>query len=344
MLHLATYFDVNYLSRGLTLFNSLKKYCEEFELYVVCLDEITLDYFLNSINIYPGLIPLSLNEIEEFDREFEECKKNRSTIEYYFTLSPCLPLYILKKYNLPHICTLDADMVFFSSPSIIFSYLEKYSVLITPHNFSKELKSFELYGLYNVSFQIFKNDTYGVECLEKWREQCINWCYDILEDGKYADQKYLDNWEIQFNGVCPIDIPGIGVAPWNINSYSVTFKENQLFVNDSKLICYHFHGLRIIDKHLVVHGMNKYGVNITKVITSYVYKPYIKSLLTFKLSNDSGIERHIISPQSRFETFFFQNNWYYYIAGLIFKKNYFSHLLSRSINFVRNRINRVRIS
>jgi hypothetical protein len=90
MLHLATYFDVNYLSRGLTLFNSLKKYCEEFELYVVCLDEITLDYFLNSINIYPGLIPLSLNEIEEFDREFEECKKNRSTIEYYFTLSPCL--------------------------------------------------------------------------------------------------------------------------------------------------------------------------------------------------------------------------------------------------------------
>jgi hypothetical protein len=338
MLHLATYFDVNYLSRGLTLFNSLKKYCEEFELYVVCLDEITLDYFLNSINIYPGLIPLSLNEIEEFDREFEECKKNRSTIEYYFTLSPCLPLYILKKYNLPHICTLDADMVFFSSPSIIFSYLEKYSVLITPHNFSKELKSFELYGLYNVSFQIFKNDTYGLECLENWREQCINWCYDIFEDGKYADQKYLDNWEKQFKGVWPIDIPGIGVAPWNINSYSVTFSENQLFVNNSKLICYHFHGLRIIDKHLVVHGMSKYDVSITKAITRDLYKPYIKSLLSFKLSNDSGIERHIIGPQSRFETLFFQNNWYFYIAGKIFRKNYFFHLFSRSINYLRNRI------
>jgi hypothetical protein len=320
------------------LYNSLKSYCKQFELYVLCLDNITLEYFLVNPDSFPEIKTISIEEIEESDKEFKECKTNRSKIEYYFTLSPCLPLYILKRYNISHICSLDADIKFFSSPEIVFSLLDKYSILITPHNFSPELKSLELYGRYNVSFQIFKNDKSGLDCLEKWRTQCIDWCYDRLENGKYADQKYLDAWVVDFNGVSQIDNIGVGVAPWNLNSYSITNREGQIFVNNTKLICYHFHGLRLIDKNLIIHGMDKYGVRISRAISRNIYKPYIDSLLSNNLFNDSEIERHIISPQTIRETILYQKTWYYYKSGILFKKNYFFDLFSRTINYFRNQI------
>jgi hypothetical protein len=338
MFLITTYFDRNYLSRGLVLYDSLKKHCEQFTLYILCLDKYTLEYFFENACRYPEVISLSLDEVEEFDTEFKQCKENRSIIEYYFTLSPCLPLYLLKKFNLPHICSLDADIMFFSSPAVVFSYLGKYSIIITPHSFSPELKSLEIYGIYNVSFQIFKNDDRGLKCLEYWRKQCINWCYDKLEDGKYADQKYLDNWVEDFKGVYAIDIPGIGVAPWNLDSYKITFHENQLYINKSKIIFYHFHGLRIVNRNLIIHGMSKYNVKVNKLITRQIYRPYIKNLLSFDTGNDAEIERHIISLQTAFQTVLFQNNWYFYKSGLIFRKSYFFDLLIRGINYISKKI------
>jgi len=335
MFHFTTYFDKNYLSRGLVLYDSLKQHCVQFELYILCLDDYTLNYFQVNIEKYPEIKTFSLNEIEEYDIELKESKKNRSLIEYYFTLSPCLPLYILKKYNIPHICSLDADIMFFSSPAVIFSYLEKYSILITPHNFSPETKSREIYGKYNVSFQIFKNDEQGLICLENWRSQCIDWCYDKLEDGKFADQKYLDDWENKYEGVHPINVLGSGVAPWNINAYAIKVDNNQLYINDDKLIFYHFHGLRSFGQKLFVHRLTDYGVKINKMITRHIYKPYIKNILIHQLINDYGIIR--MNTHSPLKIILFQD-WFYYKAGILFEKNKFLKFLSRSIICTKNNI------
>ena len=45
MFHFTTLFDKNYLSRGLVLYDSLKKNCDSFVLYVLCLDGFTKKYF-----------------------------------------------------------------------------------------------------------------------------------------------------------------------------------------------------------------------------------------------------------------------------------------------------------
>ena len=96
MLHFTTFFDKNYLSRGLVLIESLQKYTSKFELYVLCLDDFTMEYFNKHKSQYPEIITLTLNDVEKQDQELFACKENRSTIEYYFTLSPCLPLFLLK--------------------------------------------------------------------------------------------------------------------------------------------------------------------------------------------------------------------------------------------------------
>ena len=33
-----------------------------------------------------------------------------------------------------------------------------------------------------------------MKCLKKWTNQCLEWCYYKLEDGKMGDQKFLDEW------------------------------------------------------------------------------------------------------------------------------------------------------
>ena len=140
MLHFATLFDINYLSRGLALIDSLSKHSSQsYKLFVLSLDEKVAAYF-NDKNTYPVHI-IRLHEIEAHFPELVEAKKNRSTVEYYFTLSPYLPLYILETFcEVDQITTMDADLYFFDDPALIFNKYPDASVLITPHNFSADLQ------------------------------------------------------------------------------------------------------------------------------------------------------------------------------------------------------------
>ncbi len=338
MFYFTTYFDKNYLTRGLVLYDSIKAHCERFTIFILCLDEFTLDYFLKNAGEFPEVIILTLTELEEFDSELAECKTNRIRIEYYFTLSPCLPLYIIKKYNPDHICSLDADIMFFSSPSKIFALLENYSILITPHNFSGALSNFEIHGIYNVSFQVFKNDKNGIWCLEKWRKQCINWCYDKLEDGKYADQKYLDDWVTTIDGVSPIEIPGSGVAPWNIDSCNWEWFDNNVYINNDRLIFYHFHGLRVIGKDLTSLGLKYYNVASSETISKFIYEPYIRKLLSYSLRYDSEIQRTGIKSRSALKTILFEKDWLYFNGRKFIRSNIFIQLMGKGILFIKEKL------
>ncbi len=263
MLHLSTFFDKNYLSRGLVLYNSLDKVCKNFTLYVLCLDDFTANYFKVNASKFTNVITISLTDLEEFDNLLFECKQNRTKIEYYFTLSPCLPLYLIHKFKLNHICTLDADILFLHDVQPIFDQLDNYSIIITPHKFSKSIISSEKFGKFNVSFQIFKNDEIGLSCLNRWRQQCIDWCCDYYDEvnQRFADQKYLDNWPALYgNRLLVLNDPVCGIAAWNINNYAITCYNNEFYSNQQKIVFYHFHNFKILGKNWAANGFDKYNV------------------------------------------------------------------------------------
>ena len=269
MYHLTTYFDKNYLSRGLVLYDSLKEHCQKFELYILCLDEYTETYFKEHVAEFPEVITLSLLELEQADNELKDCRNNRNTIEYYFTLSPCLPLYLLQKYNLPHIASMDADILFLNNPESLFYYLTQFSVVITPHKFSKQINFLEKFGKYNVSFQIFKNDKTGITCLQKWREQCIEWCGDQYDEAnnRFADQKYLDDWTEKYPGkVKELNDNVSGLAPWNLNNYHLIKNKNIYYSNGEPLVFYHFHQFKFFDKRWASNGLKGYEANRQQAI------------------------------------------------------------------------------
>src|ERR1700759_1232567 len=105
MLNFCTLFDSNYLSRGLELFESLKKTKTNFHLYVVAFDSECYDY-LKKLN-KTELTAISLADFE--DEKLRQVKSNRTTAEYCWTCTPSIILYSIEKFQLPSCTYVDAD-------------------------------------------------------------------------------------------------------------------------------------------------------------------------------------------------------------------------------------------
>jgi len=238
-----TYFDRNYCEKGLALYESLKKHVSSFRLFILCLDDDTF-HVLKRL-LCPEIILIRLEDLESRDLNLKAIRNTRSLIEYYFTCTPAFILYIISLNPYIDIITyLDADLYLFSSIDPAYKEMGNNSILIIEHRFPPELQHIIKFGRFNVGYLSFRNDLIGLQCLHWWRERCIEWCYDILDGERYADQKYLDHWPEMYPNVCILQNKGIGTAPWNLARYLVRKEKiNRYFIDENPLILYHFHGI-----------------------------------------------------------------------------------------------------
>ncbi len=307
MFHFCTYFDHHYLARGLALYRSLREHCPEFRLWVLCMDDIAYQT-LTELK-FPEVRLITLEEFERDDEPLKIAKTNRSRIEYYFTCTPSLSLYVLNHYPEVDLITyIDADLFFFSSPLPLFEEMTDASVAIIGHRFPTKLKGLEVNGIYNVGWLSFKRDINGLACLQWWRDRCIEWCYDRIENGRFADQKYLDDWPTRFQNVVVLEHKGANVAPWNLENHHLSYQNgNTVTVDNQPLIFFHFHGLKKITSWWYNPRWRNYGVTPSLVLRRRVYAPYIQTL--FDVSRQllpasnmgviSGLMRGGINQQKR---------------------------------------------
>ncbi len=272
-----TQFDKNYLSRALTLHRSLEEFCEEsFVHYLVCLDTESYD-LLQKIDLVHAVI-LQFAEIET--EELRAVRKTRSLFEYYWTVGPSGLLYVLNTYRPETLAYLDGDMCFYSSPKELYEELGTDSVLLFPHRLGKNAKVSEVeVGAYNVGMMIFRNDTQGKAALLWWRDQCNLWCYDRIEDGKYGDQKYLDEFPTRFSGVRSSNNKGADAALWNIENEIISNTNGSTYISGDKLIFYHFAKLKYyypLSKWLPYGPLSAYTLPSPE--KKYIYEPYFKRL------------------------------------------------------------------
>jgi hypothetical protein len=278
MFYFCTYFDIHYLIKGLALYRSLVRQAIPFRLWVLCFDKPTYE-ILRQLEL-PEIVPISLSEFEEGDAELLRVKADRSRVEYYFTSTPSLPLYVLKHdADIDVISYLDADLFFFSHPAPIYRELGDQSILIVEHRFPAHLRHREeLNGIYNVGFLALRQNSIGLQCLEWWRERCLEWCYDRPEDGRFADQKYLDDWPVRFPEVVVLQHKGAGLAPWNVTNYTLSLTNDQMLVDSHPLVFYHFHGFRQIYRWLYDPQLAAYGARANHVLKYHIYHAYIREL------------------------------------------------------------------
>ena len=241
-----TLFDVNYLARALVLHRSLVEACgDDFTLRAYCMDGRSEELLSRLAPQNVVVVPLA--ELERADTPLLATKTNRSPVEYCWTATPAICLHALRaEPELEGVTYLDADLMFFSDPAPLWDEIGPASVAIVPHRYVPRWQWLErVSGTYNVEWVTFRNDERGRAALEWWRERCLEWCYARHEDGKFGDQKYLDDWPERFSGVHVVRHPGGGLAPWNVERYELRSEGGRVLVDAEPLVFFHFHQLRL---------------------------------------------------------------------------------------------------
>ena len=260
MEHYVTLFDSLFLPQGLALHASLEQHGGEYTLWVLCMDEgakLALDRLAK-----PNIKTIALSEVEI--PELLTVKKERTKGEYCWTLTSFTPKIVFDRdESVQRVTYLDADLFFLKSPKIIFQEFEASgkSVLITDHAYSPEYDQSSSCGQYCVQFIVFARNV--SEPVRKWWEdRCVEWCFDRIEDGKFGDQKYLDDWPERFaEFVHVLQAKHFTLAPWNVTRFPY-----------GEAVFYHFHGLRLLPKkQILLYSEYK----IYKSVIDNVYHKYL---------------------------------------------------------------------
>lgn len=243
--YFCTLFDSNYLLKGVAMLETLQLHCPGAHVFVLCMDEQT-----GTLLKQLGMSYITCIALKDFEDEaLLAVKSQRSIAEYCWTLSPCLPWYVLQNNPQVDLITyVDADLFFYSPVQPLFDEIGDASIAIIEHRFTDRLKHLEVNGRFCVEWVSIRRDEQGMACLSHWRDQCIEWCYYRLEDKRMGDQKYLDEWPELYSSLVILQHVGAGVAPWNYSKYAFRMNGNrQVTVDDELLIFYHFHQFQLLD-------------------------------------------------------------------------------------------------
>lgn len=275
-----TFFDVGYLSRGITMIESLRQQGDNSRVYILALDDKTKEYFAE--HPIDNVVIVVIEQIEKFAPELLRVKNSRSRMEYYFTTTPQLFRFLFDLEGVPGqvITYLDADLYFYQSPDAILEALGTGSVGITEHRYADHLKKkLSQYGKFNAGFVCFRNDQLGNSTLNWWADRALEWCSDIPTNGKYANQGYLDTFP-DFPGVTVLNNDGLNLAPWNTARHHVSINSSGLVLADQdQLVFFHFHGVRKVGTWFVTSQLI-YGSRLTPAIKRGIYQPYVNHLTT----------------------------------------------------------------
>jgi hypothetical protein len=255
------------------MYHSLVQTGEEFTLYAVCFDDVA-HRILTKLDL-PRLVAIPLEAFEV--PRLRAVKAQRTAKEYYWTCTPHVIRFVLDGYGLPQVTYLDADLHFYDKPSLLLAEMARAqaSVLITPHSYTPRYDQAATSGIYCVQFVTFNRDSQGLKVLEWWQQRCLEWCFARFEDGKFGDQKYLDDWPRRFEGIHVLEQCAGGAAPWNVQQYRLSLQSMKLHVDDRPLVFYHFHGYLYYPDG--IHDFGNY--RLARDVIDLLYRPYARELL-----------------------------------------------------------------
>lgn len=273
--HFTSVVSSQYLYKFLSMQESLGRHCRNYHLFALCTD-VTAYNILSKLPL-TNLTLVSAKDLET--NELLQAKQNRSYHEYCWTLKPYFLYYVMKTYkDTQYFAHLDADLYFFSEPEQIIKENPAASLFLTDHNNSDRfLFTYETSGRYNTGFVCCKNNAEANSAVTWWKNKCLDKCPIVANpaEGLYGDQKYVEKWPQLFHNVHIIATKGANVAQWSIQGYNVSSRNNIIYVNNDRLIFYHFSGLSILSR-------NEFNLatffRIEENPRRLIYMPYINSL------------------------------------------------------------------
>lgn len=266
MRYYATLFDSTYLSKGLALHQSLLQHSsEDFTLRILAMDEVCRH----------ALAQLELSNVEVIKLDYverslgiQDLRAKRSWLEYCWTMASQFMFFFMRA-GLREITYLDADLFFFSDPTVVFDTIAERSIAITPHRFIPAKEYLRVNGEFNVGWVTFRNTTRGFACSDYWATQVRARCSAVIGCG---DQAYLDEWPYLYRDDLCVLPKTVNVAPWNVGNWSITAGP---CIDNLPVICYHFHEFQ--DNHDGTFRLTNYDLRDEDM--QCIYQPYITAYL-----------------------------------------------------------------
>ncbi len=315
MYHFCTLFDKNYLVQAVALYRSLERTAKQFTLYVLCMDQTAFD-MIGKLH-RQNLVSIHLSELLQ-DEETREVRGRTTHGQFCWVSQPLVCLYLLDRFKLDMVTYLEADSLFFSDPGGLFKELEGYSISLVPHRYTHAFDNTKEAGRYCVQFNAFRNNKEAREVLAYWKQSCFRYTKD--RPAYYPGQTSLDDWPKLFQGVREIENIGAGAAPWNIQQYAVRKTDEDVLLNDTPLVFYHYHQYsRYADGS---HELGFYP--LTRDVIDAIYVPYIAEL--------TSVEQWIRSIDPAFT----------YRRELKMPKTLFAVLASPGVDDIRTYVNTIR--
>lgn len=238
---------MNYLPKALTLGKSLKKTNKDVKFFIVLLEREIPDAWPKEADKIVDKVILAKDL--GFD-DFDKFIFKHSIVEASTSVKGHALVHLMENYD-EKVLYIDPDIKVYSSLKELSNILDQHSVILTPHLTIPEQNEIDInnnelcalqHGVYNLGFVGVKNDEDGMKFARWWRDRLSLYCYDDIPRGIFTDQRWCDLAPAYFD-VYIMKNPGYNMAPWNLSTRKITYKNGKILVNDKyELIFFHYSG------------------------------------------------------------------------------------------------------
>lgn len=246
-MHIFTSVTTNYIPKARVLAKSVKKYHPEAQIHLLLSDrhpdwlQENAEHFDSIINIDELSIPNKQAWIF-----------NHRLVELCTAVKGFGFQEIIRRHNPDKVIYLDPDITVMSRLDSIIDRLDKFSILLTPHQTApdnnlraivdNEICSLK-HGVYNLGFAAIRNSDEGRRFADWWAKRLEHFCFDDIPNGLFTDQRWCDLAPAFFEDLMIMREPIYNVCTWNLTQRKVTGTvPDALLINGQPLCFYHFSG------------------------------------------------------------------------------------------------------
>jgi hypothetical protein len=226
----------NYLGQALTLGRSLKKYHPDIDFYVFLMDDVHRQYGKE-------LLEQGFKVIHPDDINIQKYKSlvfKYNIVEASTAVKPSVASYLFDA-DFQKVIYIDPDIFCYRRLDDLLSYLDEYSIVITPHiltpasdDYLMNDRSFLESGIYNLGFLALSKSESSIDFLKWWSDRLQNLCIAANEINLFVDQKWVDFVPTFFDNVLILKDPAYNIAYWNVRERELSYIEGKLYVTYKK--------------------------------------------------------------------------------------------------------------
>jgi hypothetical protein len=217
----------NYLGLALTLEKSIVDFNKDTDFYIFIADE----FDDKSFEDLPDNILIAKKVIFLSPELWSEMTFKYDIVEFCTSIKPFCFEYILN-LNYKFAVYFDPDILLFDSIDCVYQKLDKYNVIVVPHEINNDTDNPQRGGLYNLGFLALKKSEASSNLLKWWGERLKKNSFSDPIRGFFTDQKWMDHLSVILDSeeYHVSKHLGLNFAPWNFEEREVYKKNNKYFI------------------------------------------------------------------------------------------------------------------